>query len=493
MDLLRAYHDEGSEAAFAELVRRHIDLVYSAAWRQVGNPSHAEEITQAVFVVLAKKAGSLRANTVLEGWLHTTTRLTALSFLRGEYRRQRREQEAYMQSALDTTTSDPEWNQLAPLLDDAIARLGKRDREAIVLRFFKNKSLAEVAAVLQTTEMTAQSRVHRAVRKLQKFFLKHGINSTAEAIVGNISARAVIVAPAMLAGMTTAMALAKGATASTSTATLINGALKLMAWTKVKTAIVVTVGIVLAISTATVIVKPVLFPVLKDVYFEANYRHFQNLPAGIEALRPTHFQTPADGLNYSAETSGKAGEHVTWTMDRNASFRQLIAHAYNAQGTYVILPPNAPTGHFDYLSTVLDDRLDDRRRQLIKKQLGYVASWKDDVATEALVFKVRTPGIAEFKSANPQSRSRVLQNQNNQIQFQNWPMGGVAAYIEGMANVPVIDQTGITDRFNFALDCGPGELADHNWDAVNQALERVGLELVPTNLPLRMLVVEKAK
>ena len=96
MDLLRDYERHGSEAAFATLVQRHVDLVYSVALRHVGMAAHAEEITQAVFIVLARKAAGLRPDTILEGWLHETTRLTALSFLRGERRRQFREQEAYM-------------------------------------------------------------------------------------------------------------------------------------------------------------------------------------------------------------------------------------------------------------------------------------------------------------------------------------------------------------------------------------------------------------
>ena len=118
MELLRHYAREGSETAFAELVQRHINLVYSVAFRHVGIAAHAEEITQAVFIILARKAAGLRPDTVLEGWLHETTRLTALSFLRGERRRQFREQEAYMQSTPNESTDDATWSQLAPLLDE---------------------------------------------------------------------------------------------------------------------------------------------------------------------------------------------------------------------------------------------------------------------------------------------------------------------------------------------------------------------------------------
>src|SRR5215475_782521 len=144
IDLLRDYTRRNSEQAFAELVRRHIDLVYSAALRHVTIPAHAEEIAQAVFVILARKADRLRPNTILDAWLYQTTRLTALSFLRGERRRQFREQEAYLQSSLHEPDNTSTWNQLAPLLDEAMAQLGKTDREALVLRFFKEKTLGEV-------------------------------------------------------------------------------------------------------------------------------------------------------------------------------------------------------------------------------------------------------------------------------------------------------------------------------------------------------------
>ncbi len=251
MEWLRDYGRQNSEAAFAGLVARHINLVYSAALRHVGIPAHAEEITQTVFVILARKAATLRPDTVLDAWLYETTRLTSLCFLRGERRRQSREQEAYMQTDVQDSPDDSVWTQLAPLLDDAMARLAKKDREAVVLRFFKDKSLCEVAAAMNTTEAAAQSRVHRALEKLRKFFTKRGVNSTTGVISETISVNSVQAAPAALAKSVTAVALAKGAAASTSTLALVKGALKIMAWTKARTAISVgAVAIVLALGTA---------------------------------------------------------------------------------------------------------------------------------------------------------------------------------------------------------------------------------------------------
>src|SRR6185437_6513405 len=199
--------------------------------RRVGIPAHAEEITQAVFVILAQKANQLRDGVVIEGWLYSTTRLTALSFQRGERRRRMREQEAYMQSQIVGSENALVWSEIAPLLDKAMTRLGQKDRDAILLRFFKEKNLNEVAAALSITEAAAQSRVLRALNKLRAFFSKHGVHSTAATIANSISANSIQVAPVALIKSVTAVALAKGATASLSVATLVKATL---AATKIK-------------------------------------------------------------------------------------------------------------------------------------------------------------------------------------------------------------------------------------------------------------------
>jgi RNA polymerase sigma factor (sigma-70 family) len=250
MELLRDYDRHGSETAFAELVRRHVALVYSAALRRVGVAAQAEEITQVVFVILARKAGTLRRDTILEGWLYETTRLTALSFMRGERRRQFREQEAYMQSTIQASADDPVWLQLSPLLDEAMARLNKKDRDAVMLRFFKEQSVREVAAALQVNEAVAQRRILRAVEKLRSFFNRRGIVVPAAVLTATISAHSVQAAPVTLAKTVTTVATVKGAAASASTLTLIHGALKLMAWSKSKTTIVGAI-IILGIAATT--------------------------------------------------------------------------------------------------------------------------------------------------------------------------------------------------------------------------------------------------
>lgn len=142
------------------------------------------------------------------------------------------------------------WPQIAPFLDTAMDQLGEKDRHAIMLRFFQNKSLDKIGAMLGASEDGARMRVNRALEKLRQFFMKRGIASTTTIIAGAISANSIQAAPAGLAKTATVAALTKGATDSTSTLPLIKGALKIMAWTNAKTAIVLSAAVILAAGTA---------------------------------------------------------------------------------------------------------------------------------------------------------------------------------------------------------------------------------------------------
>jgi RNA polymerase sigma factor (sigma-70 family) len=253
LELLAQFVRDNSEAAFSALVEGHVNLVYSVALRCTRNPHAAGEITQAVFIILARKARSLSEKTILSGWLHQTARLTAANYLRAEMRRRRHEQEAYMESILTESAHDEAWRQLAPHLDEAIGRLRAQDRDALILRFFENKSLSEVGAFLGIKERAAQKRVDRAVEKLRHHFSRRGVALTTAIIVGVFSANAIQAAPTGLAAAITATAI-KGSTVAASTLALVKGTLQAVTWAKVKFACGIGAALLLAGSVVTVAV-----------------------------------------------------------------------------------------------------------------------------------------------------------------------------------------------------------------------------------------------
>ncbi len=239
--LLRQFAQNRSDEAFAQLVTRHVNLVYSVALRRLGDPHHAQEITSTVFTILAQKAPQLRHEKALSSWLFQATQFTANNFVRSEARRHRREQEAYMQSVLNEPDAGNVWPRIAPYLDDAVAALGQKDRSAIVLRFYEGKNLRDVGVALGDSEEAARKRVSRALEKLQKFFFKRGVNSTTDTIAQTISTHSVQSAPAALAKTITAAALAKGTVASVSTLALAKTTLIAMT---MKTKIIVASAII---------------------------------------------------------------------------------------------------------------------------------------------------------------------------------------------------------------------------------------------------------
>ncbi len=235
-ELLSRYAAEQSEAAFAELTRRHVDLVHSAALRLMNGDVHAaQDVTQQVFTEVARQAKRLARHPALVGWLYTTTRQMASRMHRTDQRRQAREQEAtIMNQLLHDDTPPADWNQLRPVIEDVMHELDDRDRHAVLLRYFQNKTLHEVGAALNLTENAARMRVDRALDKLRGKLARHGITTTAAALAVVMTANAVQAAPAGLAATISIAAIAGSAL---QTSTLI-AATKTIAMTTIQKTIV---------------------------------------------------------------------------------------------------------------------------------------------------------------------------------------------------------------------------------------------------------------
>ena len=213
-DLLRRFHFERSQGAFAELVRRHLDMVYATALRRVGGDRQlAEDVAQMVFSDLVRKAPSLAGRAQLGGWLYQSTRFAAAQVVRTERRRKIREEEAYVMNELHGTPAT-DWDRMRPVIDDAIDELDESDREMVVLRYFENCPLSTVGAKFALSPDAARMRVNRALEKLHVLLAKRGIASTAGALGSALVAQAEVLAPAGLANaVVTGMAGSAAATA----------------------------------------------------------------------------------------------------------------------------------------------------------------------------------------------------------------------------------------------------------------------------------------
>ena len=216
--LLRAYAEHRSDAAFSELVRRHLDFTYSAAVRMVRDRHLAEDVTQGVFVALANNAAKLQDRPVLAGWLHRTAQNIAAQTVRTIERRRAREQEAATMNDLLATESDASWAAVAPHLDTALGDLNEADRDALLLRYFQKKSAQEMAGILGISDEAAQKRVTRAVEHLREHFSKRSVTIGAGGLAVLISANGVQSAPAGLAAAISAAALFTGTAVTASTA-----------------------------------------------------------------------------------------------------------------------------------------------------------------------------------------------------------------------------------------------------------------------------------
>ena len=252
-ELLRQYAQSGSETAFAELVGRHLPLVYAAALRQGnGDEALAKDVAQTVFIDLARKANSLLGRELLAGWLYTSTRLAASMTVRGDRRRQLREQiAASMQEQTTPPDSQSDQAELRLVLDEAMSELDAGERNAVLIRFFQGKELKEVGSALGISEDAARMRVTRALANLQTLLKQRGVTITTVALGTALATEAATAVPAGLAAAISAAAVLAAATVATTaaatatatagaTATVTVAATKAIAFTALQKAAIAT-------------------------------------------------------------------------------------------------------------------------------------------------------------------------------------------------------------------------------------------------------------
>jgi len=368
---LAEYVQTGSDASFRELVTRYVDLVYSTALRLVGGDTHrADDVTQTVFVNLARVARTLPKDVKLGGWLHRDTCFTASTVMRGERRRQSRERQAAEMNALQNN-SDADYSLVAPVLDEAINELDEADRTAILLRFFEQNDFRSVGQALGSNEDAARMRVTRALEKLEGFLKHRGVTTTATSLGVLLSANAVQAAPVGLAvTISTAAALAGTTIAAAATATTV----KTIAMTATQKLLV-----------AAIVVASVITPVLVQHHARTKLAE-QDLALQRQAGRLAELQ--------------KENERLANLLAEENSSRSL------------------PGGQFNELLRLrgLVGRLDRDVQELTRLMASGPATGSNALATSEEVWSERANQLKQWLEANPAGKIPELQF----LTDQNW-------------------------------------------------------------------------
>jgi RNA polymerase sigma factor (sigma-70 family) len=373
IDLLRQYAERGAHDAFAQVVKRHVDFVYSAARRRARNDTDlADEITQRVFILLARKAARLDRRVHVGGWLYNAVQLIAQELFREQRRRAGREREAAgmaqeHRKASAPSPKDEVLENAEEALDDAMNGLDERTRGLLILHFFEGKTFREMAQILGIREDAARKRVSRALGQLREIFARRGLAMPAEAIGDFLVAQAVISAPEHV------VRAAQGA--STTAITIKTGA-GIVALAKTKMAAIIALTVVLA-TGGTAVVRKIADRSSDGASLpsQASHEDWKTAFAKTYTLGP-----------------GETARHVAppFIPQRRDFFRSV---GFDALGP----PPSAQTVLILESPALVkaSSFLGNEGYQLAIKSMGI---WLQDIDAPAALFKRRVPGDWVFRT-----------------------------------------------------------------------------------------------
>jgi uncharacterized protein (TIGR03435 family) len=497
IELLREFASHHSEEAFRTVVERHIDFVYAVALRQLSDPHAAEEVTQAVFIDLARKAAVIPSGTILSGWLFRAARFAAAKTLRSELRRQRREWEAtQMEPTFHENKMDSPWEQMEPALNEALEELSEQDRSAVLLRFFEKKALKEVGERLGLNEEAAKKRVARAVEKLRLIFQRRGIATSSAVLLAALSAQTAQAAPVGLAASIATTAVLKGTVLTASTVTLGKGILNLMAISKLNAALAATAALLLVGGTTTYVIvhqnrarppQPVANVVESaDDALAMSIIDTMNSQS-LDAAPPMVFLRVHDGSGGNTGSLASGGK----LMGKGVSIRELLAIAYGITQSRLRMARQAPwpAEHVDYIVS-LPSGQKEALQQSIREKFGLIAK-RESRQEDIYVLTARAgefPGLQPAAQRGGGSSSRTG---GSEITFNNATVDSFARAIERIIQRPIINETGLRDRYDIFLTYAEPNAQQTDPEALKKALgDQLGFELKPDKRDLEILLVQ---
>jgi RNA polymerase sigma factor (sigma-70 family) len=332
MRLVAEYASGGSPEAFSALVARHSQLVRAAARAQLGEVDEVQDVSQTVFLLLARKAGRLAKNTFLPGWLYRAGRLAAIRYQRGELRRMRREQEAFMQSIENQNQQrldEPAWGEVEPLLYDGMDRLPEPERDALLAHYFERQTVAAAAASLGVSQAALKKRLTRGLDHLRKFYARRGVGVSAQGLAGAIAANAVQpLAPDFL-GRLCAIGVHKGAGCSPAVQALTESTLRALTWLKVKAIATWTAVAALAVGSGALAVREAIAgPGAGPAAVTGTWR----IEGEARQLAPPAFTTAEATTRFVLTLNGSGQWHMQVTA--SPSFAQVTEMSWDGTNQY---------------------------------------------------------------------------------------------------------------------------------------------------------------